>query len=138
MQNDYSEAGLREAILLLEIKKAEEEKLLKDQFHLAYESIKPVSIIKNILKQVTGSQDLKDNLVSTSVGLTAGYLSKLLFQGLTKSPVKKVIGTALMFGITNLIAKNPELVKSAGHRFFNIFKSKKARKIQQTESAEKI
>ncbi|MFA6128576.1 MAG: hypothetical protein WC699_14855 [Bacteroidales bacterium] len=126
MQKINSEASLREAIVQLEIQQAYEGILLKDQFKLFYESIKPISLIKTVLKQAVESQGLKDNLVSTSVGLTAGFISKLLFQGLTKNPVKKLIGTALMFGITNVVAKHPETVRVLGHKFLQIFKKKKA------------
>jgi hypothetical protein len=124
MEKVYSEASLQEAIAKLELRQAEEGFLLKEQFHQTYESVKPASLIKTILKQAVGSAEIKDNLVSTSVGLTAGYLSKLLFQGLTRNPVKKLIGTALMFGITNVVAKNPETVKVLGHKFFQLFRKK--------------
>jgi len=124
MQKINSETGLRDAILQLESKQADEAKMLKEQFHLAYESIKPINLIKSILKEAVASRDLLDNLLNTSVGLTAGYLSKILFQGVTKSPFKKLLGTALMFGIINVVAKNPEAVKSFGNGFLKMIMSK--------------
>jgi len=42
-----SATDLRAAILQLETRQAAEEKLLKENFHLAYESIKPINLIKN-------------------------------------------------------------------------------------------
>lgn len=124
MQKINSGASLRDAILRLESQQADEEIMLREQYHLTYESIKPVNLIKSIFRQAVESRDLKDNLLNTSVGLTAGYFSKILFQGLTKSPLKKLLGTAIMFGITNVIAKNPEAVKSFGNGFLKMILSK--------------
>ncbi|MFH0894208.1 MAG: hypothetical protein V2A54_07220 [Bacteroidota bacterium] len=124
MQKINSETGLRDAILQLERKQADEAKMLNEQLHLAYESIKPINLIKSIFNEAVASRDLKDNLLNTSVGLTAGYLSKILFQGITKSPFKKLLGTALMFGITNVVAKNPEAIKSFGNGFLKMIVSK--------------
>jgi hypothetical protein len=123
MQKINSETDLRVAILQLEIRQAEEGKQLKEQFNVAYESIKPLNLIKNVLTEAAGSRDLRDNILNTSVGVTAGYLSKMIFQGFTNNPVKKLLGTAVMFGITNLVAKNPEAVKTVGKGFFTIVRS---------------
>jgi hypothetical protein len=123
MQNINSETDLRVAILQLESKQAEEGKLLKEQALLAYDSVKPINILKNAFMEATTSSDLKDNIINRSVGMTAGYLSKIAFQGLTKSPVKKLIGTVLMFGIKNVVAKNPDTVKLLGKGFFTIVRS---------------
>lgn len=128
MQNIRSETDLRDAIIQLEVRQGYEEILLKEQFHVAYESVKPVSLIRGIIKDAAGSQGLKDDLLSTSVGLGAGYLSKILFQGVTRNPIKKILGTALMFGITQIVARNPEVVRSIGKGFFKMIRSKSAKK----------
>jgi hypothetical protein len=123
MQKINSETDLRVAILQLETKQAEEGKILKENALLAYESIKPINLIKNTFREAAESKDLKDNILNTTVGVSAGYLSKIIFQGLTNNPVKKLLGTAVMFGITNLVAKNPAVVKSAGKGFFTLVRS---------------
>ena len=115
-----SGTDLRVAILKLEAEQAYEEKVLKEQLHLAYESVKPVNLVKGIVKDVVESKDLKADLVNASVALTAGYLSKKLFEGVANGPIKKLLGTALMFGITNAVAKNPETVKTAGKGLFRL------------------
>ena len=125
MQKINSETDLRAAILQLESKQTEEEKLLKEQFLLTYNSIKPINLIKSTLKEVVNSKDLKDNLINASVGMTVGYISKALFEGVTKSPLKKILGTVLMFGIKNIVAKNPKAVKSIGQFIFQRILRKK-------------
>lgn len=123
MQTIFTETDLRIAILQLESRQAEESIVLKEQFHVAVESIKPINLIKSAFTEVAESQDLQDNLINSTIGLSAGYLSKVLFQGISGSPVKKILGTALMFGVKNLIAQNPETVKSWGSVFFKIIKN---------------
>jgi len=123
MQNIITETDLRVAILQLEIKQAEEGKVLKEQFLVTYESIKPINLIRSVFTEAAESHDLQDNLVNTTIGLSAGYLSKVLFQGISGSPIKKFLGTALMFGIKNLVAQNPEAVKTWGRIFFKIVKN---------------
>lgn len=119
-----SQDRLKGAILDLEQKREYEGKILKEQFHDTFESLKPINLIKSTLKDATGSPELKGNLVNTSVGLTAGYLSKALFQGISRSPFKRLIGTAIMFGITNIVAKHPKTVKKLGNKVINMLRRK--------------
>lgn len=120
MQKIISETGLKAAILQLESKQAMEGVILKQQFHNAYESVKPINFIKNIFKEAASSEDIRDNVLNTSVGLAAGYLSKVLFQGISHGPLRKLFGTVLMFGVTNAVAKNPESVKAVAQGLFKI------------------
>ena len=120
MQKINSASTLRDAIVAMELEHAEEGKQLKQQFHIAYESIKPLNLIKSAWKDVVGSQELKNGLVDTSVELFAGYFSKLLFVNASHSRLRKVLGVALQVGVTNLVTKNPELFKSIGKGLFTV------------------
>jgi len=122
MQTIITESDLRVAILLLESRQAEESKIMKAQFLVAVESIKPINLIKSTFMEATESEDLQGNLINSSIGLSAGYISKMLFQGVSHGPLRKIIGTALMFGIKNLVAQNPETVKTGGRIFFKIIR----------------
>ena len=120
MEKINSTAQLKAAIFDLETRQNNEGKILKEQYIVAYESIKPVNLIKSTFKEVAASPDLKDELLNTSIGLAAGYLSKMLFQGASHSPLRKLFGTVLMFGITNAVAKHPEVIKAAGKGLLKI------------------
>lgn len=115
MQIINTESDLRNAILQLEDRQVREVKILKEQFHLTYDSLKPINLIKNTFKQVGESVEIKENVINTSVALASGYVSKILFERLSGSPLKKLLGSVLMFGITNLVAKNPDAIKSFGN-----------------------
>ena len=125
---------LRAAILRLEYQQSEDGKALKEQFHLAYNSVKPANIILNTLKDLGESSIIKDNILNTSVGFGTGYLSKMIFQGVVNSPIKKLLGSALMFGITNLVAKNPEGIKAMASKLFKLFRSHFGEEDQEPET----
>ena len=136
MQEINSATDLRDAILQLESRQAEEGKMLREQFHLAYNSIKPINLIRSTFEQATASPEIKDTILNTTVGLTDGYLSKLFFEGATKSPLKKLLGTILMFSIKNIVAKNPRIVKTLGEKFITIVKGKQEHSVNGTDKIE--
>lgn len=125
MEKIYSENDLNRIILQLESKQTIEAKLLKEQFYLTYESVKPINIIKNIFKQASESQEIKENIINSSVGLTAGYLSKILFETVANSPLKKLVGSVVMFSVKNAVAHNPVVIKLLLNGFLKIISSKK-------------
>jgi len=111
---------LSAAIIKLESKKTAERELLRKDFQLAYESIKPINLIKSTFKEVTQSQNIKDNLLNSGIGLVAGTVVKAVFVGVSHNPIRKLFGTALMFGITNVITKNPKMVKTVSMAIMNL------------------
>jgi hypothetical protein len=123
MQKITSSEELRAAILELELAHREEGASLKDEFHVVYQELQPINIIKNTVRQAVHSRDLKDDLINASLGMAVGYVSKSLFEGESHSPARKLMGTALMFGVSNVVTNNPEFVKSIGIGFINLFKS---------------
>lgn len=136
MQKIVTQTDLRVAILQLESKQELEGIMLKEQFLVAYESVKPINLIKSTFLEAAESKDLQDNLINSALGMSAGFVSKLLFQGISGSPIKKILGTALMFGIKNLVAHNPETVKSWGKVFFSIVKNILADKEKRAPESE--
>ena len=114
MEKIISKTDLITAIQELEIKQIEEGKVLKEQYLEAYESMKPINLIKSTFQEVSASPGLKNELVNTSVGLAVGYFSKVLFQGASHSPLRKLFGTVLAFYVTNAVARHPEVVISVG------------------------
>ncbi len=123
MQKIITEADLRLAILQLEGKQTQERILMKAQFLITVETLKPINLIKSTLLEAVESEDLQDNFLNAALGLSAGYVSKMMFQGKSGGPVRKILGTALMFGIKNLIAQNPETVKKWGGLFFTVVRN---------------
>jgi len=109
-----SSETLKEAISLLEQQRREQLVLLTANLHTVMESLKPASLLKNALHEVSTPPELNKKLIDTSIGLTAGYLSEKLLIGKTSNPIKMLLGTALKFAVTNIVARHPGLIKSVG------------------------
>ena len=135
MKDIDSDIRLRDAILELKSTQSREAALLKQQFQFVFEGIKPVNLVKSVFNEIRDSRELRNNLINTSVGLFAGYLSKSLFVRASKNPVKKLVGTALMFGITNLVAKNPETIKSMGRGVLSLLRNHADHKSNRMENS---
>jgi len=99
---------LSTAIRRLERRRMVMEEDLKDHFHLLLEDLKPTNILKNTLHEVQESTPLKHNLLKVAVGLGAGYFSRKMIVGKSAGIVKKALGTALQYGITNFVAKKED------------------------------
>lgn len=112
MEKINSEVKLKEAIDKLKRRLDEEEIILRKQFILTCESMKPANLIKSAFKEVAASSEINKYTLNTSVGLIAGYLSKKIFVNVSHSLLRNFLGIALQFGITNLVSNNPEGVKS--------------------------
>lgn len=122
VQQSDSEDQLRSAIVRLEAQQSEEGRIVKEQLRAIYESITPANLLKSALGAVSES---KPNLLATSVGLSLGVLSKALFEGATAGPVRKLLGTLLLFGITK--AASPSNITFIG-KVFSRFSRKPSEK----------
>jgi hypothetical protein len=109
MEKRNATQTLRQTILLLEQKQAEELQSLHQHYLVVYESVKPLNLMKSALKKMTSSPDLRHNILNTVIGLSTGYISKKLLLGSTHNPIKRIAGTVLQFVITNLVAKRIDL-----------------------------
>lgn len=84
------------------------EEELKDDFHRILESLKPTNILKNTIHEIQESTPLKHNIIKVALGLGAGYFSRKMVIGKSAGILKKALGTALQYGITNFIAKKED------------------------------
>lgn len=78
---------------------------LKQQLNLTYKSLKPVSLLNQVLVDFNESSEVKSNLLQSVVSIAGGYISKKLLIGKSKSTFKKIVGYLLQYGITNFISK---------------------------------
>jgi len=116
-------SDLDAAIKRLERKRAIMEEDLKDHVHTILETLKPANILRHTIHEVQESTELKHNLFKVALGLGAGYFSRKLIIGKSAGLVKKALGTALQYGITNFVAKkNGKEDRSYQPRKKNLFK----------------
>ncbi len=125
MQNITTTAQLKDAIQLLELEQTYKAMLLKEQFHLTYESLKPVNLLKGTLKDIITSPNLIDTILGSVVGMATGYISKRIFIGTSGNIIRKLFGSALQVGVTNVVSQHPDAIKSLSQMIFQHFFRKK-------------
>jgi hypothetical protein len=125
MQNITSSAALKDAIQLLEVEQEIKGQLLKKQLYIAYESLKPLNLLKHTLKEITSSPYMIDNISGGVMGLVSGFLSRKIFVGASGNLIRKLIGSFLQFGVTNVVAQNSSVIRSVGQAIFHHFFRKK-------------
>ncbi|MBA4250588.1 MAG: hypothetical protein C0442_02530 [Chlorobiaceae bacterium] len=79
MKQKTSSEDLNDAILMLQKKQSEELLLLRQQFHITFQSLKPINLIKSTLQEITQAPEIKNTIAKNLIGLTTGYLAKKSF-----------------------------------------------------------
>lgn len=118
---------LKAFIAELEEKKVVQEKMLIDHFNQTFDSLKPINMIKNTLRDIGGTPDLKANLLDATLGVGAGLLSKKLMIGSSTNFFRKISGTLVEFAIATVVAKNSDKIKTIGKGLINNFFEKKSK-----------
>ncbi len=132
MQNISSYSSLKNAILLLEVEQGVKAQLFKNQLRITYESLKPVNLIRKSLHDISSSPDLVDNILGVATGIASGFLTRKIFIGASGNIIRKILGTVLQFGVTNVVAKNPDTLKSVGQAILNLFLRRKDTKPEES------
>lgn len=99
----FSELEL--TIIEQELAHRQEGAALRQQFRNVVDGFRPFTLIKEALYQVTKSGTIKSNIVNTLIGASAGYVSKWIIEAGPTNKFKKILGSVVMFGISNLVAK---------------------------------
>jgi hypothetical protein len=133
MQEITSALALQDAIQLLESEQEVKKQLLKEQFYITYENLKPLSLLKSAISELSSSPFLADDLSGTAIGLVTGYLTKKIFVGTSGSLIKKLAGSILQFGVSNVVAQHSDTIKSVGQAIFQHFLHKKEMNSQNRE-----
>ena len=119
METRSSSVLLKNEIQLLEVEKAFQEQLLKEQIHATYESLKPVNLLRNTFSDVASSPFLIDNILGAAVGLATGYLSKKIVVGASGNIFRKLFGFMMQLGVTNTVTKHPDSIRSIGQFIYH-------------------
>jgi hypothetical protein len=125
MQNITTVAELKNAIQILEVEHSVQEQQLKKQLSLTYESLRPINLIRNILKEFFPSHSLTENFSDNAIGMISGLLIKKIFVGKSGNSLRKFLGSIAQFGISNMVAQNAGFIKSVSHAFFQYLFPKK-------------
>jgi hypothetical protein len=101
---------LIEAIATLELKQQEDWKLIKLEVVNTIDSIMPINLLKNSIKNVELMATIKEKLLVGGVGILAGYVSKKVLFG-DNSPIKKLMGALVQTGVALEVSQETEFVQ---------------------------
>jgi len=107
---------LNETIALLQVKQREELMVLKQQFYVTYESLKPINLLKKTFNEVALSTDLKKNILNNAVGSTIDFLSNKMLEGSPTNSIKRTLFSLLEVAINNIVAKYSDNIIESGER----------------------
>ena len=99
---------LHQTIETLETRRIALESDIKNDFQKIQEELKPSRIIKNTFRELRGSSDISKGILQFAIALAAGYFSKRLLVGKSAGMLKKVMGTALQYGMMALVARKAD------------------------------
>lgn len=108
MKKKDKRVQLANRIELLKAKQETDFIILKNQFEITYESLKPINLIKETFNEIKHNSEIKTNIFKTSLGILGGYISKKVLFGNSNNPFKKISGNVLQYIITNLITNKVE------------------------------
>jgi hypothetical protein len=118
---------LKEKIRLLEIRQAEEGKILKAQFDVTVENLKPVNLLKSAAKEFASSDELRVTLLESSVVLTTGFLSKKIMDSTKGGPFIKLLTSLLQLVAPALVSQYSEQIQNFIMGFVDRFLKKPAK-----------
>jgi len=121
MEKVTSISELQTAIQILEFEQTIKGLEFKEQLFLIHESLKPVNLIKNALSEVASSPYLIDNILGATMGLASGYLSRKLVVSGSHNIFRKLLGSVIQFGVTNMVSQHTDPIKSVGKFIYQHF-----------------
>jgi len=121
MKNIKSTDELKAAILQLENRQIIQEQLLKEQFNIVYNSLKPLNLIKNTIRDLISSKEIQEDIIGYAGNVVADFVSKQFFKGSSENYVKKYARQLIHNGITTIISLYSGTIRDFGESLINKF-----------------
>ena len=111
MDTQYTIESLRGRISELEVRQAEEGKILKAQLRVTIDSLKPINLIKSLVNEAFESKSLRNEFVTNAAAYASGLITKKLVVGNSNNPAVKLLGLGIQLAMTTVISKNYAALK---------------------------
>jgi len=121
---------LRNEIRLLEDKKASQLELIKEDFGILVESMKPSNIIKSSVNNIISSPNALRNILIAFGGIAAAYITRKNLSS-TNNPFKKILVTVIQAGVASLLTVKGYDIKQKLYSFLKgIFSDRRQEQYQ--------
>lgn len=124
MEKITTTTELRQAIVQLEYERAVQKKLMKEQFQIAIDHLKPANIIRSTFKDLSATPGFMESIYGTTMGIASGYLTRKIIVGKSNNLFKNILGSILQSGVSSAVSKKPKLFLSVIHKVLNLFQKK--------------
>jgi len=124
MEKITSVAGLKNAIQILEEEQVVKEQRMIEQFFITYESFKPAKLLGSTLKDMMASPYLVENIIDTTISIATGYLSRKIIVGASSNIVRRILGSIMQAGVSNLVARHPDTIRTVGQALLQVFRKR--------------
>jgi len=94
---------------------------LADSFH-------PLNLIKSTIKKASTFESILELVKGSVLGASSGFVASKLFGRQEGHPLRRMLGSAAILGITNLVIKNPAAITTGLGLVMNLIKSRRANK----------
>lgn len=119
MQKVTSTSELKEVIVKLELKQREQWEDFKDHLDTAFDSLKPINLIKATYREFLQTPHLAENIVGSTVGLASGFVTKKLIVRKSGNIFRNFAGGIAQMLISNFVAKHSHTIKTIGSGLLN-------------------
>ena len=123
--NIKNSEDIKKVIVLIEDEVEEQKKLLMDQINILYDNFRPVNVVKDVFREVVTSKDFRSNILTATMGISTGYVTKRLLFRKDNNLLKALTGNLLQYGIANMIVNPSRVLKTIFLPILELFSSKK-------------
>lgn len=117
MQVIKDNKSLVNAIAHLENVQKSEANLLKQHFEFTIQSLNPINIVKEKIKETFSSPTLKSEIIKGSLTLATGLLTNNLIMGSNGNFAQKIVASLVQTGLSKLPLIDPQSIKKSGFSF---------------------
>lgn len=128
MGNINNTTELQARIIELQAQGEEESIALRAELSVVMENVNPVHLLANGLKEIIASPEVKNELFSLTLGMSAGYIAKKIVIGNSENPLQQIAGNVVGMVVSNNVADNSDKIRSTALLFLNNFLFKKKTK----------
>ncbi|NTW25193.1 MAG: hypothetical protein HGA37_10855 [Lentimicrobium sp.] len=117
--------NLKSAIEILEKKQVVSRLELQEQFKVTYEGLDPFNFLKNSFSNITGSPEVRNNLLAIILPLVTGFITKKALGASRRQTVAAQAGVLFIDGLNRFVTQNPEIINTISHFILSFFHKKK-------------
>ncbi len=96
-----------------------------EQVNILYDNFRPVNVVKDVFREVVTSEDFRSNILTATMGISTGYITKRLLFRKGNNLLKALTGNLLQYGIANMIVNPSRVLKTIFLPILELFSSKK-------------